>query len=99
MATDLNTCSNDELRELVLGNWHQLNKVLNSLNANTVYKLIILEVGSKPRVGVLERLHKRFMELRKKELGTALGHIAIEAHNKQYTLEQVEILLKEVYVL
>lgn len=89
----------DELKKLMLGNWHQLNAALEEADSLTVYNCLLIEFATKRRPYFIERLHTRFMSLRKKELQTSLLAFTDEAETHDYSIDQVAERFKDFYYL
>ena len=98
-TVDLNTCSVEELKEMVLNNWHQLNKVMDQLDELTIYRCLVIELSGRKNTGIVGRLHTRFMMLRKRDLHQAILAFIDEAKENNYDTAAVEARLADFYRL
>lgn len=96
---DVNKYTNKQLKETVLNDWHALNSVLGDLTASTIYKCLVLELSGPRRIGFVQRLHTRFMSVRKKELEETLATLLEACHSHNYGVKQTQELLREAYRL
>lgn len=71
-----NLLSDDELRQVALGNWLQTHALLRAIDLETVARLFRLEANGARRPDILQRLYGRLRAARARHERAALARVA-----------------------